>query len=120
MWVLRSPAHTPIRGGSLLFLGDPDLNDTVCQDPAWNTQLPSLFLLAPDGSRYRLTELGFVPATHTQGSLLTWAWRWRNKKQGPWKPWAREFFKDSFTFNRIINFSKVLFRIRLWSVSIHD
>lgn len=28
-----SPAQEPIRGGSLHFLGDPDLSDTVCQDP---------------------------------------------------------------------------------------
>ena len=71
MWALRSPAHTPIRGGSLRFLGDPDLNDTVCQDPDWNTQLPRLFLLASDGSHYRSTNSGLVPATHRQGSLLT-------------------------------------------------
>lgn len=107
MWALRSPAHTPIRGGSLHFLDDPDLNDTVCQDPDGKTQLPSLFLLAHDGSHYRLTNSGLVPATHRQGSLLTRAWRWRNKKQGTWKLWAREFFKDSFSFDRIIKLLKV-------------
>lgn len=30
--VWEHTAYEPIRGGSLHFLGDPDLGDTICQD----------------------------------------------------------------------------------------
>lgn len=33
VWSFRSTAHESIRGESLHVLGDPDLSDTICQDP---------------------------------------------------------------------------------------
>lgn len=73
---------------------------------AQNTEPPSPLRLAPDGFHYILTGSRLVLVTQRQGLPLIWAWRLRNEKQSTWEPWGREFSKDSFPFDRVINFLK--------------
>lgn len=51
-------------------------------------------------------KLKACPATQRRSWLPTRAWIWRTKKQSTWELWARAFSKDSFAFDRIINFFK--------------